>query len=858
MGAVTEELIRLIAKQVDEKGLVLWFDPERHYVDALGSISIPDCAILRYEDSYFRLRRETASYMNGDAPPRLIVYLPVDPSDTRDDLIELSVAGVSLFPGANPWQRNTRLSVIARRALEPIIGTKGAESAEKQTAAGKLSLAELDRLGEARLASALALILGTTNPPEVALGFLSSDQHDKQLVQKKAVPELAEFLNTALDLHLSSQAGPAELREQLARTVLATDLVTSLSGQLPPALESLSLPSTPDARETCRSIARTWRLRRDLRDSYAAQAERVQQELGISGIAFTLDQLAGVETFPAIEESLQDSVEASLLKSATAELVDMAQERQGSFWSELQPEIQARWALISTAGKLLVLSDSVAASLKNAQVDASALLAAYTDGDGPWCLLDTYQRHLERRVAGFDFDLGDRHRLLFKLIVRARQRYSEVGSALAEHFVRAYAGAGFRIPGVLLQRELFHAHVQPSLVRGKTAYLLVDALRFEMAREIVQSLAGDLGSNLTSALATPPSLTEVGMAALMPQADRAVTLLPVADSKLALEVDGVTLKDRKDRVDFLKSRSGVALYAAKLEDLFPLKKAVRIGIEGADLVFITSQEIDQLAEGDNVGLARRVMDDMQRELLRAIRLLAELGVQTIVLSADHGYLFGDEIESDMKIDPPGGVTVDLHRRVWVGHGGAADSSYLRAKAADFGLGGDLEIAVPWNFACFKVAGGARSYFHGGLSPQELIVPVAVISAQPRSAVGVGAEFAWGLHPGSKKITSPYFSVQVAGEVAGLFHGAPPRVRIELREKSAVVSTPISASYGFEQATGDVQLKFKEDNDRETDSNTITVMLKQGLSRATVVAYLVDATRNLELAHTAPIEVSLTM
>ncbi|MCL4369645.1 MAG: hypothetical protein M1380_01880, partial [Chloroflexi bacterium] len=122
--------------------------------------------------------------------------------------------------------------------------------------------------------------------------------------------------------------------------------------------------------------------------------------------------------------------------------------------------------------------------------------------------------------------------------------------------------------------------------------------------------------------------------------------------------------------------------------------------------------------------------------------------------------------------------------------------------------------------------------------------------------GVGAEFTWELHPGSKKITSPYFSVQVAGEVAGLFRGTPLRVRIELREKSAVVSTPISASYGFEQATGDVQLKFKEDNDREIDPNTITLMLKTAVSRTTVIAYLIDAARGRELAHTDPIEVSL--
>ena len=40
---------------------------------------------------------------------------------------------------------------------------------------------------------------------------------------------------------------------------------------------------------------------------------------------------------------------------------------------------------------------------------------------------------------------------------------------------------------------------------------------------------------------------------------------------------------------------------------------------------------------------------------------------------------------------------------------------------------DLDIATPWTFACFKSKGGARAYFHGGLSPQELIIPVVAMT-----------------------------------------------------------------------------------------------------------------------------------
>ena len=52
------------------------------------------------------------------------------------------------------------------------------------------------------------------------------------------------------------------------------------------------------------------------------------------------------------------------------------------------------------------------------------------------------------------------------------------------------------------------------------------------------------------------------------------------------------------------------------------------------------------------------------------------------------------------IDTPGGKTAALKRRVWVGQGGADLRGILRASLSAFGIGGDLEIATPWNLSCF--------------------------------------------------------------------------------------------------------------------------------------------------------------
>src|SRR5262249_13453142 len=151
-------------------------------------------------------------------------------------------------------------------------------------------------------------------------------------------------------------------------------------------------------------------------------------------------------------------------------------------------------------------------------------------------------------------------------------------------------GAHFRIPGVLRQRELFAQRVKPFLGSGKTAYVWVDALRFEMGRELAQALAEEVAVATEPALATPPTITEIGMASLLPIADESPVVVSPSAGKLALQIDGTVIKDRAKRIDFLRERAGVMLFDAKLEDLLPApKRSVAKAMKEASLVLITSQ-----------------------------------------------------------------------------------------------------------------------------------------------------------------------------------------------------------------------------------------------------------------------------
>ena len=122
MGIITNYLHKLITKQIDDNGIVVWYDRELHYSDIVSTLNIPNTTLACYSDSFFKLRHEIEPLMGATEPPRLLIYVPLDPSETHNALIELEAAGVIMKPGQQPPTRNTKLSVIARNALKPILG----------------------------------------------------------------------------------------------------------------------------------------------------------------------------------------------------------------------------------------------------------------------------------------------------------------------------------------------------------------------------------------------------------------------------------------------------------------------------------------------------------------------------------------------------------------------------------------------------------------------------------------------------------------------------------------------------------------------------------------------------------------
>ena len=131
------------------------------------------------------------------------------------------------------------------------------------------------------------------------------------------------------------------------------------------------------------------------------------------------------------------------------------------------------------------------------------------------------------------------------------------------------------------------------------------------------------------------------------------------------------------------------------------------------------------------------------------------------------------------------------------------------------------------------------------------------TAQAKAGPPTGID--WKLVSGTAKLTTRFFSVQISGQQSSgsLFGMEAPKVRVEIRANGKCVSSPVSASYGFKDGAGEVQLRIMEDDSKQIEPNTVTVMLVEEISQKTVSVVLLDASSGVELATLDKLEVAIS-
>jgi hypothetical protein len=785
MTTMRDRLAVELTRKVSQKGLVVWQDSQGEYTEVASSLCPAGARFVTYDGSWYALRRTVEPFLARDAPPKMVIYVPVRPPQD-DPLEELRAAGAVYTRRLSKLAKDALTGQLSDQRLTEICGQARTLLEAEAAIAG-------DPGGDIRLMG----ILGASDTRTMALRILTGER-SAELSGADAWPTAAELLETQIGGALAGSGD--DLRRDALRQMVLTEVAEAVGG-LPRELAPAWGPVKAEQRRRTSDLLAAWRADPVYRGGYGALARQVDEEIGLARALEWSDGLSGCVATPGIENLALAEAVRRLENGQAAAAAALARQRlQISPW--LQPQgpggdawaTQARqWRAVQATARLIT---AVHENPVPAGLPAGPLLGWYIDAGST---VDQAHRRFEMARNELRM-LG----ALEPVLTAAGLAYEQWLDATLLAYTTAVETSGFDTGPLARQGDIYTKWVRD--VAGPVAYVWVDALRLELGSDLYHGLRADgQAAELHVAVAAAPTITPVGMANLTPGAGTGLSLT-LDGGDLAIQIDGAKVANVADRVARLRAACGGKVLDRTLDAVARQgEKELKRALGDADLLLVRSQELDSAGESGMLNAAWSQFNAVLEMLRNLVARLGQAGVRRIVITADHGFVtLSRGLGPDRAIDPPTGGTGDLHRRGWVGKGASTTPSTLCVPLASTGVPSDLDLIVPRGLAVFR-AGGSKQFFHGGLSPQELLIPVIVVETEP---AWEPKELQVEVIVAGERITTGAFAATI-GFTGDLFtNEITVRVTAQRPAGSAGVARVVSGD-GVDPATGAVTLRAGE-------------------------------------------------
>ena len=635
----------------------------------------------------------------------------------------------------------------------------------------------------------------------------------------------AEEFWTVAQNRLGVPADTTTLRDLFIRLAL-THLQHDLDKPLPEGLGTkLIQPST-----RAYVFVSSWLRDSADRERWAKLSRELAPDLGIREFAASLHPsvYGKAETFEAFDQALIHTATENLTAGTTNPgLKDWLSARKPLFWFG---DYRQHYRALEAATDLLELLTQYAGSYSGT---AKVLFKRYAE------TLHQIDGAYRRYVAASDSVTDEDFAPLTKALER---RYTyEFLEPLGEAWSEALKDLdGTWSMGVEKQWSFYRHRVNTVLERNdreKVFIIISDALRHEVAAELRDRLTVNLRgeAQLSPVLSVLPSITKLGMAALLPHQQLSV------DNKGDVLADSCSTKGLEARNTVLNA-SGVSSMAVKANDILAMSQEGRQVVKPHRVIYIYQDHID--AAGDHTASEREVFSACERAISEietlVKRIVNQLNGTNIIITSDHGFLYQRQsLEQHDKVTRADDGALDSGRRHILGRN-LSPSEATQTFSLPY-LDATLQAQSPRGTLRYAVQGGGAQYVHGGASLQEVCVPVLTYKhvRAEKGDDGASHKVSVRVSTTARRVTNTHFTVRLVQDepVGGRARARQILVKLIAEDGKAITNAyPLNLDSAAKQAT-----------DREYIAR-LTVSASQ--STGTGYLVVVDAEDDLEILREA--------
>ena len=283
---------------------------------------------------------------------------------------------------------------------------------------------------------------------------------------------------------------------------------------------------------------------------------------------------------------------------------------------------------------------------------------------------------------------------------------------------------GFGGIHILRQQDFYAEKVAP--VQKKLVVIISDALRYEVAEELIGTLAKRKHvAHLDAALAMLPTETKFCKPAMLPH-QRLKLYGDTTGQNMA--VDNKILDKTIDRSKHLESykENAICVDYSEVSDYDQDKNRE---IFKHPLVYVMHDNIDRKGHG---GTAEDVVENCRKTISELDTLIHKIhetyNVTQVIVTADHGFLFNDKEFKEKDKFPVEEEALEKTTRYYLTNSEEPAKGVAKYRLSDVsGMveDGNIFVAVPEGTNRFNAPSGGYMFTHGGASLEEMIIPVLI-------------------------------------------------------------------------------------------------------------------------------------
>jgi uncharacterized protein (TIGR02687 family) len=724
LGTITQELNKRFMAPLPEfykRRIVVWYDEEQEFAEQISDIEITGAKIITLTGTNnFQVKKQ----IGVDEPTEnFLIYNPLTNEDPEDDwLIDLEMYSEEFRADLTAiWMDEMGIpqTVALRAQVKRYSKYLNAKSRREDV------VKRMDNIDSApKLQLAIMASLGETQKTDIVSIIKSVLSHGLDMNSNIIYQEFNKY--DATDLFwgmVGSYTGYTDVDRsfnRLAAHILSTAGTRTLQ---PEVYDGLDAYISEPHQAYCYDLVSDWIHSEDA-DRYVEIAQTVEDEMHMVNRLSkqSAEDLADTEVFPCIDEiiltKLMTDIGNHIINSD--QILSVAEKRRTAAWFS---EYKDYYAGIVALARIQDFYKEHATGFHN--VEPKKIWDEYTS---EYYKMDTYYRqfHMNYENSKKSY-VSSLHDLFAGVSDKVEGLYTqwfmgELGKNWTDAISTDLRDQGY-INGIPRQEDFYSKKIKNA--DSKVYVIISDAMRYEVAVSLKEQLSREMQSKVTLSgmQGVFPTITKFGMAALLPHEH--LTIEYKSDNKAFKVLADGQSTDSTYREKLLKQANENSA-VIKAKDLVTMKRADRSElVKGKEVVYIYHDTIDETSHTseEKVFLACQETIDELKNIVKII--VNDFSGVNIMITADHGFLYNySPLTEESKTDKSDFVNriMEYGRRFALLTKGA-DPEYLVPVKLNYG-DDECEGYAPRESVRIKTsAGSGMNFVHGGISLQEMCVPL---------------------------------------------------------------------------------------------------------------------------------------